>query len=256
FGGQTPFQAEVYFVNMKTFTGMKWGTPTPIVFRDSELHTVPLRAFGSYTLRVQDPQLFVNGVVGTEHCYTQDAVQGWLRSFIIARFTDTLGEVLQTVLDLPKVYDELAVAVKSRVTEDFSRYGLEIIDFLIEAVTPTEEVMEMIQERARMEAVGDMQRFTQFRTAEAIGDAAKNPSGMAGAGVAMGAGVGMGAAMTEAMRSAAQAPPAQPPATEQQAAAAGQQPVSPAGAKFCANCGKALVPNAKFCAECGAKVAS
>ena len=66
FGGQTPFQAEVYFVNMKTFTGMKWGTPTPIVFRDSELHTVPLRAFGGYTLRVQDPQLFVNGVVGTE----------------------------------------------------------------------------------------------------------------------------------------------------------------------------------------------
>lgn len=255
FGGQTPFQAEVYFVNMKTFTGMKWGTPTPIVFRDSELHTVPLRAFGGYTLRVQDPQLFVNGVVGTEHCYTQDAVQGWLRSFIIARFTDTLGEVMQTVLDLPKVYDELGVAVKSRVTEDFSRYGLEIIDFLIEAVTPTEEVMEMIQERARMEAVGDMQRFTQFRTAEAIGDAAKNPSGMAGAGVAMGAGVGMGAAMTEAMRSAAQVPPAQPPATEQQAAAAGQQPVSPAGAKFCANCGKALVPNAKFCAECGAKVA-
>jgi len=69
FGGTTPFQAEVYFINMKTFTDMKWGTPSPIIFRDSELHSVRLRAYGAYTMRVADPQLFVNTIVGTEHAY-------------------------------------------------------------------------------------------------------------------------------------------------------------------------------------------
>jgi len=247
FGGRTPFQAEVYFVNLKTFTGLKWGTPTPVIFRDTELHTVPLRAFGSYTMRVKDPQLFVNGVVGTEHCYDHDAVADWLRGFIVSRFTDTLGEVMQTVLDLPKVYDEIGVAVRAKVGQDFERYGLELMDFLIEAITPSEEVMEMINERARMEAVGDLQRFTQFRTAQAIGDAAKQQGGgLAAAGVGMGAGMGMGAAMAEAMRAAQNPPPQQ---------AAGAQPVSPAGAKFCANCGAALVEGAKFCSACGAKVA-
>lgn len=249
FGGRTPFQAEVYFVNMKTFTNMKWGTPTPIIFRDSELQTVRLRAFGAYTMRVAEPQLFVNGVVGTEHRYDTDSASAWLRDFIAARFNDTLGEVMDTVLDLPKLYDEIGVAVKARVGEDFTRYGLELIDFVISAITPPDEVMEMIDERARMEAVGDMGRFTQFRTAQAIGDAAKSDgSGMASAGVGMGAGLGMGAAMADAMR---QSSAPQQPAPQQ----GGEQPVSPAGAKFCANCGKALVAGAKFCSECGAKVA-
>ena len=262
FGGRTPFQAEVYFVNLKILTNMKWGTPTPIIFRDTELHTVRLRAFGNYTMRVKDPQLFVNGVVGTEHRYTQDDVSAWLRDFIAARFTDTLGTVMQTVLDLPKLYDEIAVAVKTRVSEDFSRYGLELIDFLIQAITPPEEVMAMIDERARMEAVGDMNRFTQFRTAEAIGDAAKSDSGgMASAGVGMGAGLGMGAAMAEAMRGTAgqqqseqQAPAAPAGQAAAPVAVAEGAAVSPAGAKFCSECGGALVANAKFCSGCGAKV--
>jgi membrane protease subunit (stomatin/prohibitin family) len=247
FGGQTPFQAEVYFVNLKILTNMKWGTPTPVIFRDTELHTVRLRAFGNYTMRIAEPQLFVNGVVGTEQRYTQDDVNAWLRDFIAARFNETLGNVMQTVLDLPKLYDQIGIAVKSRVGEDFDRYGIELIDFLIQAITPPEEVMQMIDERSRMEAVGDMNRFTQFRTAEAIGDAAKaDGAGMAGAGVGMGAGLGMGAAMAQAMREAAA-----PPATAQQSA---EPAVSPAGAKFCANCGKPLSAGAKFCAECGAKV--
>ncbi|MBP8952489.1 MAG: SPFH domain-containing protein [Armatimonadetes bacterium] len=249
FGGQTPFQAEVYFVNMKTFADMKWGTPAPIIFRDSELHTVSLRSFGAYTMRVREPQLFVNTIVGTEHVYDSDACQAWLRNFIASRFTDTLGEVMDTVLDLPKLYDEIGVAVKARVGEDFERYGLELIDFVIGAITPPDEVMEMINERARMEAVGDMNRFTQFRTAQAIGDLPKaGGDSMAAAGMGMGAGVGMGAAMAEALRGAMSGNQQQAPPAE------GATPVSPAGAKFCANCGKPLAAGAKFCSECGAKV--
>jgi membrane protease subunit (stomatin/prohibitin family) len=247
FGGRSPFQAEVYFVSMKTFTGMKWGTPTPIVFRDTELHTVSLRAFGSYTMRVREPQLFVNTVVGTEDRADQEAVEAWLRGFVASRFTDTLGNVMQTVLDLPRVYEALGVAAKARVGEDFARYGLELVDFVVEAVTPPDDVMEMINERARMEAVGDMGRFTQFRAAEALGDAAKaDGGGMASAGVGMGAGVAMGATLAQAVRDATAGP------TE---GSAGGEVVSPAGSRFCASCGSELVPGARFCSGCGAKVA-
>ena len=144
FAGETPFQCEVYFVNMRTFTNMKWGTASPVVFRDSELEFVRLRAFGLYTLRIAEPQLFVNMVVGTEHRYEQETLEAWLRDFIVARFNDILGEVVDSVFDLPKMYDELGVAVRSRVGEDFQRYGIELVDLLVEAVTPPEEVLKML----------------------------------------------------------------------------------------------------------------
>lgn len=288
FGGTTPFQAEVYFVNMRVFTDMKWGTPEPILFRDKELDFVRLRSFGAYTMRVSDPQLFVNMVVGTEHLYTQAQVQEWMRNFIVTRFTDTLGTTLDTILDLGQYYNELGVAVKARLTEDFSRYGVELIDFLISAITPPEEVAQMIDQRAAMRGVGDMRTFLQYRTAQAIGDmpqAAGGDSGagaMAGVGAGLGAGVAMGGAMIEAMRdafrggeqqppptaqppAAGQPPPAaQPPAAAQAICPSCQQPV-PAGARFCPNCGASLAPRkcecgtelppgARFCPGCGKQV--
>ncbi len=282
FGGNTPFQTEVYFVNMRVFTDLKWGTPEPIIYRDKELDFVRLRSFGAYTMRVADPQLFVNMVVGTEHVYTQDQVQEWLRNFIVTRLTSTLGQTLDSILDLAEHYNDLGVAIKARVGEDFTRYGLELIDFLIAAITPPEEVAEMIDQRASMRGVGDMRQFLQFRTAQAIGDMPQSEGGggaggTAAIGAGLGAGVAMGGAMMEAMRDASrsdeqQAPPAagaQPPAPQP---AVGPQPTCPSchqpvpgGARFCPNCGASLAPaqcecgealpaGAKFCPGCGKQV--
>lgn len=267
FGGETPFQAEVYFVNMRTLTGLKWGTPSPIVFRDSELAMVRLRAMGAYTCRVADPQLFINEVVGTESRYDTESVVTWLRDFIVSRFNQTLGTQLKTVLDLPVQYEQIAAVTKTRVGEDFQNYGLELIDLLIEAITPPEEVMKMIDERAGMEAAGDMRKFLQYRTAEAIGkmpEAGGEAGGAAAAGVGLGAGVGMGAAMAGAMRDA-MAPEPQAAAPQHQAGG-GTCPQGhpvPAGAKFCPqcgaavgqafcpHCGKPIPAGSKFCPECG-----
>jgi len=267
FGGNTPFQAEVYFVNMRTFTGLKWGTSSPIIFRDSELAMVRLRAMGAYTCRVADPQLFITTVVGTENRYDTESVTDWLRDFIVARFNQGLGEHLKTILDLPTQYEQVAAAIKTRVGEDFQNYGLELIDFLIEAITPPEEVMAMIDQRAGMEAAGDLRRFLQFQTAQAIGkmpEAGGDATGAAGAGVGIGAGVGMGAAMAGAMRDAFTVPAqptAAPPAPTGDTCPDGH-PV-PAGAKFCPqcgkpvasgfcpNCGKSTPEEAKFCPSCG-----
>ena len=273
FGGRTPFQAEVYFVNMRTFTNLKWGTPVPVIFRDAELGAVRLRAYGLFTMRIDDPQLFVNKVVGTEHRYDTEMVGAWLRDFIISRFNDMLGTTLTSIFDLASKYDELGAATKARLTSDFRNYGMVLEDFLIDAITPPDEVNEMIDERSRMGAVGDIQKFTQYRTAQAIGDLAKS-GGDGGGAAATGAGLGLGVTMAQLFSqaltpqqqtgAAAGGAPAQPaiPTTT-----CPQGHVVPAGSKFCPECGAAMPeqpascpnghpvpPGARFCPECGAKV--
>ena len=153
---------------------------------------VRLRAFGRFSMRVVEPQIFLQQLVGTRGRYTTDAIEDFLRDMCVARLNDLLGETLKTILDLPRYYDELAGGLKGRVADDFAKYGLELVDFLIGAITPPEEVQKMIDERAGMGAIGDMQRYMAFKAARGIEAAANNP-GEAGsaAGLGLGAGIGM-----------------------------------------------------------------
>ena len=180
FGGTSPFQAAVVFVSTKTFLDLKWGTKEPVVFRDRELAMVRLRAFGKYAVRIVHAQQFVNSVVGTMGAYTTEGVENYFRDVIVARLTDVLGENLTTIFDLPKLYDELAMGLKARVADDFAKYGIELADLYMGAITPPEEVQKLIDERSGMGAIGDMNAYMKFKTARAIGDAAQQPGGGAG----------------------------------------------------------------------------
>ena len=199
FGGTSPFQASVVFVARHTFQDMKWGTKEPIPFRDTELHMVRLRAFGKYSIRVADPQLFVGSIVGTRGIVSTQSIGEYLRDIIVARLNDLLGENLKTVFDLPAYYDELAAGVKARVAEDFSKQGLELVDMLISAITPPEEVQKKIDERSSMSALGDMDRYMRYKAAEALPDAAKQPGGAAGQGMGLGLGFGYGQMMANSI---------------------------------------------------------
>ena len=241
FGGTSPFRADVYYVAKKVFTGMKWGTREPVVFRDVELAMVRLRANGNFAARVTDPQLFVNQIVGSQDRYGVEAIEGYLRDVIVARLNDVLGSTLKTIFDLPQHYDELAEALKGRVAGDFSKYGLEMTDFFVGAITPPDEVQKVIDERTGMAAVGDQNTYLKFKAAQAMGDAAKNPSGDGGAAAGIGLGVGAGIGLTVAgMIKDAMAP------------GSGGTAVTGTGA-FCANCGTKLPDGAKFCPGCGTK---
>lgn len=266
FGGESPFQAAVVFVSMKTFLDLKWGTKEPVIFRDHELAMVRLRAFGKFAVRVTNAQLFVNTVVGTRGLYSTDGVEDYFRDVIVARLTDVLGENMTTIFDLPRLYDELAMGLKSRVAEDFSKYGIELVDLYMGAITPPEEVQKLIDERTGMGALGNMDTYLKFKTAQGIGDAAKQPGGTMGAGVGLGMGAGVGMMLPQMMQQAmqqgqqsqqggapsAQTPPAAPAAAG--AAAAGAAPAAGGTPAFCFNCGQKLVPGAKFCPSCGTKV--
>jgi membrane protease subunit (stomatin/prohibitin family) len=268
FGGKSPFQAQVYFVSRQTFNDLKWGTKEPLAFRDSELGMVRLRAFGRFSMRVVEAQLFLQQLVGTRGRYTTGAIEDFLRDLCVARLNDLLGETVKTVLDLPQVYDELAGGLKGRVADDYAKYGLELVDFLISGITPPEEVQKMMDERAGMGAIGDMQRYMAFKAARGIEAAASNPGGAGdAAGLGLGAGFGMMlpgmvAGAMNAQRpggpgGAGGAPVPSMPCPKCQA------PI-PAGARFCGSCGAAAAAmvtcpkcqaqapaGSKFCASCG-----
>jgi membrane protease subunit (stomatin/prohibitin family) len=191
YGPKSPFRSEVYFVSTKLHHGQKWGTKQAILFKDSELQMVRLRAFGTYSMRIVDPSVFLNRMVGTQGLYTSEQIGDYLRSIMTSRLVDVFGGVVKSVFDLPRSYDELASALKARVADDFGAAGLELVDFLIEAITPPEEVQKMIDERTSMAAIGDMNTYLRFKAAKSLQDAAQNGGAMGGL-VGAGAGLGLG----------------------------------------------------------------
>lgn len=246
YGFNSPFKAEVYFVSTRNFLDLKWGTQNPIMMRDSDLGVVRLRAFGTYGIRVVEPQAFMTEVVGTEGSFTTDEVEGQLRSMLVSAFTHVLGTAGIAALDLAANYRGMGDKAREGMDEEFQQYGLSLTRFIIENISVPPEVEKMLDVRTQMGIVGDMGKYTQFQTAQAIPEAAR--AGGAGEFMGMGAGIAMGQQMATAMTSSmtqAQSP-APGPAQASQASAPGP------AQQFCSQCGKAVTPNAKFCPECGA----
>ncbi len=191
YGFNSPFKAEVYFVNTKNFTDLKWGTPNPIMMRDLDFGIVRIRAFGSYTMRVKDPAKFVKEISGTNPHFTTDGITEQLKNVIITRFTDFLGESKIPVLDLAAKYDEISKEVTAKITPEFEEYGIEITKFLVGNISLPPEVEEAMDKRTSMGVIGNLGAYAQYQAANSMEAAANNPGGMAGAGVGMGMGFAM-----------------------------------------------------------------
>ncbi len=256
YGLKSPFQAQVYFINLKTFLDLKWGTKEPVSFKDSELGYVRLRAFGVYSIKVANPQLFIGEVAGTQAIYTTDHIEDFLRDLLVGRLNDFLGETVKSIFELPQHFDEMAAGLKSRIADDFAKYGLEISDFVINSITPPEEVQKMIDERSGMGAVGDMGKFIQFKAAKAMEKAAEK-GGEASSGMGMGMGAGMGMMIPGMINQAMQDAKRQ---NQENAGDAGKtkkcpacQKDAPLAAKFCPDCGVEF-PQKAFCSNCGANL--
>ena len=191
---KSPFQAQVYFVGKQTFIDQKWGTRQPITVRDKDFGIVRLRSFGKYSFRVVDSALLINTLVGTQGKYTTEDIASYLRDLIVSRLTDLLGTVQVGMLDLPAKFDEIAAGTRAKLGDDFGKYGLELADFFINAITPPEEVQKAIDARSSMGAIGDLQAFTMYQAANSMAKMAEQGGGGAG-GNAMGMGMGAGFGM-------------------------------------------------------------
>lgn len=191
YGFHSPFKAEVYFINTRNFTNLKWGTKNPVILRDREFGPVRLRSFGTYVIRVSDPAKFIREIVGTGGHFTLNDISEQLRNLIVSRFADTLGESGIPLLDLAANYNELSALLTKSIAPEFLEYGLEITKLLIENISLPPEVEESLDKKSSMGIIGNLDNFVKFQSANAMEAAAKNPGGDASAGVGMGMGFAM-----------------------------------------------------------------
>jgi membrane protease subunit (stomatin/prohibitin family) len=259
-GFTSPLRAEVYIVNMKVFPNLKWGTRDPVAFKDSKLGLIRLRAFGIFDVRVMQPVLFVNTLVGTQGIYSTEGIEEYLSRVIVSRFNDYLGDHLDTVLKLPGQYDKLSEGLIERLKNDFSRYGLGLYNLYIVSITPPPEVQKAIDDKSRLSIFDDLNRLLKMKAAMGIEKASESQA-EAGAGLGMGLGFMMPGMFADLFK-------------DSQISKTGeglkcpdcQHPV-PREAKFCPDCGhqllifqqcpqcgKNLPPHGKFCPQCGQPV--
>jgi membrane protease subunit (stomatin/prohibitin family) len=191
FGGTSPFQAQVYFIAMKKFIDLRWGTKSPINFRDTELSFVQLRASGKFSIRIKDPRQFMLEIVSTQGLFTTNDIEDYLRDEIVSRLNTVLGKNLKTVFDLGQYYPQIETGVKGEVTDFFNEMGIELTDLIISGIVPPEEVQEKINERSSMGAVGNLDSYMKFKAAQSLEKAAENEGGGGTAGIGAGLGAGM-----------------------------------------------------------------
>jgi len=285
-GFNSKIKAEVYFINTKQFIGQKWGTQNPIMMRDADFGSIRLRGFGTFSFKVQDAKTFMKECFGTNALYRVDDVAVQCKSLLLENISDAIGESGVSALDLASNYKEISSKIISVSKPEFEKLGLKLSKVTIENLSLPAEVEQAIDERSKLGILGDkMGTYTQYQSAQAIRDAAKNPSGgnLAGLGVGLGAGANIGKLFSESVSSAKdEAVVNKVPCIKCGAmistrvkycpeCGASQQSVCPKcgekvskNAKFCANCGEKLTkvkvcpkcgaeckPNQKFCPECG-----
>lgn len=265
YGFNSPFKAEVYFFNTKQFTNQKWGTENPIMLRDAEFGMLRLRAFGIYSFRMKDPLKFIRQISGTSGDFDTGSTTDQLKRMIISGLTDLLGEAKIPVLDLAANYDEISEQARKKLAAGFEDLGLKLESFYIENISLPPEVEEMLDKRTEMSMAGNLSQYAQFQSANSIPDAAKNPGGMAGAGIGLGAGAVMGSTFYQAIAPQPQASTLVQPQSSPMAACTKCGAPVPQGSKFCPKCGNPmnqtvkcvkcgfeLQPGTKFCPQCGA----
>lgn len=288
-GFESPIKAEVYYINTKQFTGQKWGTQNPIAMRDKDFGMIQLRGYGIYSFRVIDAKVFMKEMFGTNEIYKTSDVAEQIRPMIIRSIADTIAESKMSFLDLAANYNEFGDSVVQNSDKEFANYGLKLEKLVVENLSLPAEVEKALNERSRLGIMEDkIGTYTQLKAADALGDAAKNPSGgnMASLGVGFGAAGSIGGLFNNALNTTNK-----PKAKTKECVKCGmeiperskhcpecgasQNPTCPKcgemitpKAKFCPNCGEKLLPakkicsgcgeelkaNAKFCANCGEKV--
>ena len=201
YGFESPFKADVYFLNTRQFTDNKWGTPSPVTIPDSKFGQVEFRAFGTYNFRITNFETFFKEMAGTAPVLALSDVEGMLRGKLVDRFTEVVAEMAENEFSFVQMQankSEFVDALKPRIATFFADLGLEVTDFSIQSITLPPELQEYLRKNTQMNMVGDLQKFMMFQSANAIQKSAENPSG-GNAGMDIGAGVAMGNLMMNQM---------------------------------------------------------
>ncbi len=234
---ENPKEIDVYFVSLRRFTQMKWGTPNPIMMRDKDFGMIRISGHGEYSFHVMNPEKFMTECFGTIHSFRTEDIQEHLKSIVIAGLTDMLGECEIPALDLAANYLELGDSTRNNAAARFREIGLDIDSILIRNLKLPQEVENAMDKRTTLGVFsGAMDQYAQYESVQAMRDVAKNPSGGANMFTGIGMGMGMGTHLGKTF------------ATGLDGAAG-----APAKVK-CSKCGATVEDDAKFCPDCGAKM--
>ena len=231
-GFNSRIKAEVYFVNTKQFMGQKWGTQNPIMMRDADFGTIRLRGFGTFSYKVDDAKTFMREVFGTNPIYRVEDLTVQCKAILLSNISDAIAEAQIPALDLAANYKEIGAQIVKTSQEEFTRMGLKLCKVTVENLSLPEDVEKALDERSKLGILGDkMGTYAQYQSANAIRDAANNPSGgnMAGIGVGLGAGATIGNMFAQSMSNVKDEAPK----------------------RKCIKCGAGLSARVKFCPECG-----
>ena len=211
YGFESPFKCEVYFIATRQWVDQKWGTSNPIMVRDPEFGPVRIRAFGTYAFKIIDPGTFIKEIVATDPECEAYEVKNQFRNAIVARLSDTIGSAKLPILDMAGNYEKLSKLALERITPELSKMGVGLTQFFVENISMPPEVEAALDRRSQMSVLGNLDQYTKFQAAEAIRDAANNPSGGAGLGASLGAGVALGGAIVNQFNPASMGASAPPP---------------------------------------------
>ncbi len=185
-GFNSPFKAEVYFFNMRQFTNLKWGTRNPVIIRDAEFDAVRIRAFGTYSIRIEDPRKFMQEIMGTDGHFVVEEISDQLRNQIVTRFSSIVAGANIPVLDMAANYEQLGQFITQKIAPEFQAYGLKLTSILVENISLPDEVEKALDKRTSMGMIGNLDRYLQYQAAENIGKGGSSNSLDMGMGLAVG----------------------------------------------------------------------
>lgn len=253
FGGETPFAAEIYYINKAVNLDVKWGTNAPIPVLDPKFNVyLPVRAFGQFGIQVQDSRAFIVQLAATNPQFTSEQLSNYFKGALLTRAKDYIAETIVKrkipLLEVSAYLEEMSGSIQEKLAGDFGKFGVKLVNFYLNSVDVPEDddtvvrLKKALSDKAEVDILGD--RYAQKRTFDVLDKAAGNEGG--GAGAVMGAGLGLGAGLGVGQAMGGQFGAA--------IGGAGAPAATPAGSKFCAQCGKGLAAGAKYCSECGAKI--
>ncbi len=253
FGGETPFAAEIYYINKAVNLDVKWGTNSPIPVLDPKFNVyLPVRAFGQFGIQVADSRAFVVQLSATNPQFTTEQLSNYFKGVLLTKAKDYIAETIVkqkiNLLEISAYLEEMSGSIQEKLSADFGKFGVKLVNFYLNSVDVPEDddtvvrLKKALSDKAELDIIGD--KYAQKRTFDVLDKAAANEGG--GAGAIMGAGLGLGAGLGVGQAMGGQVGAAM--------GGAGGPAATPAGAKFCSQCGKGVAAGAKFCADCGSKI--
>ena len=207
FGSNSPFKAEVWYINLTTKMDMKWGTTTPIQLEDPKYNIiVPVRAYGQYGLRVIEPEVFLKTLIGTMHSFTADKVNDYFKGRMMSNLNSTISTKIAqdgiSILEVNSHLVEMSLFCQEEINKAFEKYGLQLTDFAFVSINVPQDDPSVIKLKeakdlaARMKITG-RDVYQMERSFDVLEKAAGNEGagGVVAMGTGLGAGIGIGGAV-------------------------------------------------------------